>query len=829
MGSTLAFKPDTIDVVAFGSNKVTGFSKSFNSGISKGFKSPGDKASVDLDKVDNPYRFTPADNSLVSQVKFYDRNSLWSRWRRGYELFTITQSIFSSYGDKRSEYGDYRMYFAYQLFPGVFIPARLFSFPTNNQELKEQLVGIRDANGFNFYNYGLSILAVRYLKDSRNGTYVQSGTTITVTLSDHGFQIADNVYLRFTSGTAVTATLSITSVTTNSFTCTAAAPLSTNGNVSVFLSTTFGDNRWTQTRVRLRSIFPPIPFLIGERLADRVIDRDTGIFSSYSRTASTVSVTCTQPHGLSTGNSIFAVILGGTVQSRNYTVTVTSPTQLQFTTFDSGVTAGSLIVKRLIISYDYSDFVGYTLTDIDSTTSELVFQRADSYGATLKNNTPVTTAPAHRGFEVGRFLTTEMRYQCTCQDYMHKNNYNLFDNNPASRIPVTPITSVKPGDSLNKNNSITPNRDNPGVHSDFGFSATVSGFYDIPDYSDTRDKSYPELYYYQLRWCKHIYAAMFSINHDEGNTPILGEGTYTQSGPNITVSVRDHGLQQNGRIQVNFTSGSAISGEYSVSQVVDKNTFKIVYPFANATNGYCNIANIKRHQFIDAWLLEPNDKPAGDSLDVFYKNFDKENERTKQSADRLKKLTYGMAWSGAVSITGARNQPQQIADYSPRESTMMMSDEIRRVGGLLNRGGELLNKTERMSDMMSKIVNIQPAQILSENFGMLDQPLYNYDESYQYGLLNGGQYLNGLPFGIYNASTTAPNVETEDPDTVTILDCSTYSPSTSQEFVVDSGFYTDQPSTVTPPAPTTDEDYYGDWVLENYSWQMDVRLDWWQT
>lgn len=818
--------------MAFGNNKLTGFSKSFNSGISKGFKSPGDAVSVDLDKVDNPYRFTPADKDLVSRIKFYDRNSLWSRWRRGYELYTITQSIFGSYGDKRSEYGDYRMYFTYQLFPGVFIPARLFSFPTTNQELKEQLVGIRDANGFNFYNYGLSVLAVRYLNESRNGTYSQAGATITITLNNHGFQIADSVYLRFTSGTAVTSTLSITSVTANSFTCTAAGSLNTSGNVTVFLSTTFGDSRWTQTRVRLRSIFPPIPFLVGERLVDRVVERDPGIAASYSRSGTTVTVNCTQPHGLSSGNSIFAVVLGGSIQSRQYVVYVSTPTQLLFSTYDSGVTAGSLIVKRLIVGYDYNDYVGYTLTGVDLTTNELIFQRADSYGARFVNNRPVTTAPAHRGFTVGRFLTTEMRYQCTCQDFMHKNNYNLFDPNPENKIPRTPITSVKPGDSLNKDNSITPNRDNPGVHTDFGYSAIVSGFYDIPDFSDVRNKSYPDLYYYQLRWCKHIYAAMFSINHDEGNTPILGEGIYSQSGPNITISVTNHGLQANGKIQVNFTSGSAISGEYSVSQVVDANTFKIVYPFSGTTNGYCNIENIRRHQFIDAWLLEPNDKPAGDSLDVFYKNFDKENERTRQAAERLSKMTFGMEWSGAISITGVKNQPVQIADYSPHESTMMMSDDIRRVDGVLNRAGPLLNTTERMSDMMSKIVNVEPSVILSENFGMLDQPLYNYDQSYQSGLLNGGNYLNGSPFGITTASTTTPGVETEDPATVTVLDCLTYSPNTSQEFTIDAGYYSGETPTtpiVPPVPPSEDDEYYGNWVLENYSWQAGIRLDWWQS
>jgi hypothetical protein len=776
--------------VAFGKNNL-GFSKSFNSGLSTGFKSHGDKISVDLDKVNDAFRFTPVDNSIVSQVKFYDRNSSWSRWRRGYELYTITQSVLGSFGDKRFVYGDYRMYFAYQLFPGVFIPARLFSFPTNNQELKEQLVGVRDANGFNFYDYGLPILAVRYLKDSRDGTYSQTGTTITVTLNNHGFQIADSVYLRFTSGSGVTSTLAITSITVNTFVCTAAAAVATSGNVAVFLSTTFGDTRWTQTRVQIRSIFDPIPSLINERLTDRVVERDSGVSASYSRAGSTVTVTCAAVHGLSTGNNIFASVTSGTVQSRQYTVTVLSTTQLQFTTYDSGTTSGAMTVKRLITGYDYNNYVGYTLTGVDYATNELIFQRADSYGYGLKQGetVPSNQAPAQRGFTVGRFLTTEIRYQCTCQDFIHKNNYDLFKTNASDRWPTTPMSSVKPGDSLNKDNSITPNRDNPGTHTDFGYSATVTGFYDIPDFSDTANKSYPNLYYYQLRWCKHIYAAMFSIKHDEGNTPLIGSGTYTQSGPNITIQVIEHNLQLNQKIQVNFTSGAAISGEYSVSQVVNPNSFKIVYPFSGTAVGYCEIENLKRHQFIETWLFEPNDKPTGDALDVFYRNFEKENDRTRQAAERLSRMSHGMEWSGDVAIAGIGNQPQRVADYSLKESSMMLADDVRREGRSFNDSGKLLNETERMADLMSKILNVEPSLILSKNFGMLNEPLYNYTASYQYGFVDGGQYLNGKPFGIVSASTTTSNTQTENPDTVTVLDCSTYNPVTSQEIIVDGGFY----------------------------------------
>ena len=71
---------------------------------------------------------------------------------------------------------------------------------------------------------------------TKTGTYVQSGTTITITLSDHGLAVNDVVTIDFTSGTAVDGVFVVVSTTDrNNFAITAAASLSTNGNVSVTL------------------------------------------------------------------------------------------------------------------------------------------------------------------------------------------------------------------------------------------------------------------------------------------------------------------------------------------------------------------------------------------------------------------------------------------------------------------------------------------------------------------------------------------------------------------------------------------------------------------
>lgn len=723
----------------------------------------------------NPFKFTPTDSSLKSRIRYYDSDSLWARWRRGYELYTITQSVLGSTAQERKSRGDYRLFCSFQQFPGAFIPARVFTFPSAGTEIGEQMVCMRDANSFNFYNFGLPILAVRYLGPSVSATYSQSGTTITVTKANHNLQVGENVYLDFTSGAGIDATLPIVSKTDTTFTLTAAAPASTGGNVTYYLSTVFADNRWTTTRVRLRSIPLPVRFFAGERLADRVIEKDPGIVSTYVRAGSVVTVTCSSQHGLSSGNKVFVAVTSGLVTSGQYTITVLNSTEFTINTLDSGVTSGNLIVNRLIKGYRYDDYVGYTVIGTNVLTNEIIFQREDSYGAKTTNGVTETIVPAHRGFEVGRFLTTELRWQCGCQDFIRRSGYNLYEELRRRRFPVTAITSTKPGQTLNKNNTKDDLRDSPGSFSDLGY-ISVNNFYQLPSYKDKQETSYTNLMYYQIRWCKHIYAAMFSLVHDEGNQPISINAKYTQSGASININAVNHGLTANTKIQLDFTSGSAASGQYTVTSVVDPNNFTVVYPFTATTAGYCTVSNLREHEFVSEWILEPSDKPAGDDLDTFYRNFEKENERLRMAAERLMMMEKGMKWSGGKSITGSYNQPQQVADFGPQLVTMLMTDSIKKnMDGELDRNGMTVNSTNRMISMMSKLLNLTPSQIQDAKFGMLDQPLTSYTPEFEFGFIDGGIYVNGEPINPVNQTST--------------IDCETYNPATAQDTLVDSGFY----------------------------------------
>jgi hypothetical protein len=63
------------------------------------------------------------------------------------------------------------------------------------------------------------------------GTYSQTGTTVTVTITAHGYTTGQSAYLDFTSGTAVDGTYTVTVTDANTFTVTQASR-TTSGNVT---------------------------------------------------------------------------------------------------------------------------------------------------------------------------------------------------------------------------------------------------------------------------------------------------------------------------------------------------------------------------------------------------------------------------------------------------------------------------------------------------------------------------------------------------------------------------------------------------------------------
>ena len=753
--------------------------------MSFGFKKFEDKSNFELKNNFKNFENIPKKPSvyprgsdgyaLESEVKFYNQDSLWTRWRRGYELYTFTQQILGSTAKERDKRGDYRLFFTFQQFPGVFIPARIFTFPSTNQELGEHICGMRDTDGFSFYDFGLPILDVRYLAPQVNATYSQNGTTLVVTKTDHGLFPGDDVYLDISTGSATDETLTIISKTQNTFTLTASGSATTSGNVVYHNSTAFNDTRWRFVRVKLRSLPTEVAFLAGERMADRIVERDSGIDSTYVRSGSTVTVTCSSAHGLSTDNKVFVDVSTGAVISGRYTIEVTSPTQFKFTTIPTGTTSGNLKLFRLIRGFRYDDYVGYTVTGSDATTNEIIFQKADSYGAKTVDTIAKTTVPAHRGFAVGRFLTTELRWNCSCQDFSRRDSYDLFSRNNHEKFPVTAIRDTKPGNIIQNDGSLDERRDEPGVFRDLGY-VTINNFYELPEYEDEKQDSFQNLQYYQLRWCKHIYAAMWSILHDEGNEPLKLAAKYNQNGVNITVDFENHNLNKNDKIQLNFTSGNAISGEYTITDVPNPNSFTVVYPFTQTTGGYVTVENLKKHEYVGAWLLEPSDKPIGKGLESWEKRWAKEKRKMQEAVEIFALYNRSTKWEGNKNIIGDFNLPQDVANFDPSVIAMTLTDSLKRdeTGGL-NRSGKPFNTTNRMIAMVNKLFNKAPTVLDDIKFGIVNKPLSEFTNVFEAGLLQAGDYINGE---LLDAAINTSN-----------MDAGTYNPETAQDTVVDAGLY----------------------------------------
>jgi len=85
---------------------------------------------------------------------------------------------------------------------------------------------------------------------TKTGTYSQSGTTVTITISNHGVAIGDILTIDYTSGSATDGDFAVaSSADSNTFTVTAAASATNSGNVSITLSGAgqYVCDSWTKT------------------------------------------------------------------------------------------------------------------------------------------------------------------------------------------------------------------------------------------------------------------------------------------------------------------------------------------------------------------------------------------------------------------------------------------------------------------------------------------------------------------------------------------------------------------------------------------------------
>ena len=133
-------------------------------------------------------------------------------------------------------------------------------------------------------------------------------------------------------------------------------------------------------------------------------------------------------------------------------------------------------------------------------------------------------------------------------------------------------------------------------------------------------------------------------------------------------------------------------------------------------------------------------------------------------------------WQGNKEVTGALNQPQDIADFDPSVLGMTLTDGLKRdADGNLSRSGKVLNTTNRMISLINKLFNKSPTVLEDIKFGLISEPLIQYTTDFESGLVKGGDYVNGVPEEVASSVST--------------IEGSTYSPDTDQDTVVHSDLY----------------------------------------
>lgn len=126
--------------------------------------------------------------------------------------------------------------------------------------------------------------------------------------------------------------------------------------------------------------------------------------------------------------------------------------------------------------------------------------------------------PAAGPPSVGDYFTTELKTQCTCPDFLNRETVNLYEISLKQRYPYTGVFNMKPGfydaGSQATSDRVVPSIDDPGWSRSFGF-IYLNQIYNIPQYTQ-ENYSDPNLFYFQPKWCKHIYAAMWDLKRALG-------------------------------------------------------------------------------------------------------------------------------------------------------------------------------------------------------------------------------------------------------------------------------------------------------------------------
>lgn len=112
-------------------------------------------------------------------------------------------------------------------------------------------------------------LLVSHTNRNHNGTYSQSGTTVTIPVNDHGYVAGDSIEVNFTSGSGTEGAYIVATASSNSLTYTAPESQTTSGNVKLI-----GGGTWTAFQDLAAGTYRGMAFRFRAQLESNAIDQN---------------------------------------------------------------------------------------------------------------------------------------------------------------------------------------------------------------------------------------------------------------------------------------------------------------------------------------------------------------------------------------------------------------------------------------------------------------------------------------------------------------------------------------------------------------------------
>ena len=425
----------------------------------------------------------------------------------------------------------------------------------------------------------------RYLSEQSNGTYVQSGTAVTVSKTAHGLSNGEELFILPTSGSGVpiTTKITVTSTSVNTFSYTATNSGSFSGNVSygyTWSGRIAGDEKtalepsFVGTYIENLNFFRNRLVLLADESAIlSAAGADYGRF--FPETVQTLIDS--DPVDLSCGGTSINLLVSS-VAFANTLLLFSRHSQFRL---DSGTNVGSAISPKTAGIAQMTNFEMDTSVDPIAVGRNTYFPipkgnfsgvreffLPDSSGSVPLSEDVTASIP--------RFIPSNL---CSFTSCVAEDAMVVISKDQPRRIYLYKFFFEED----TKLQSAWSYWEAEGSKSILGAGIKGSDLFAIVEYSDA-----VYLEKVSLRPEQVDPGTEIEILLDRKTTEPVSDGAYSQSGTTVTVVSVNHGYSTNDSIYVSLTSGDGIDGQYTITSTSGANTFTYTAGTSLTTSGNCS-------------------------------------------------------------------------------------------------------------------------------------------------------------------------------------------------------------------------------------------------